>query len=129
LYVLLFTAITAPCVPAGEYRTFRDYAPVVKVEPVVATGYRRETRRVCPQPDRAVHTSAAVAPTIGDDIRRQMRSWEREHACRLVGEERPFERITGYRVTYSYQGRTSTTLMSRDPGKRVPVDISLSPLP
>jgi hypothetical protein len=32
-------------------------------------------------------------------------------------------------VTYRYRGYTSTTQLSYDPGERIPVTVSLSPLP
>jgi uncharacterized protein YcfJ len=36
-------------------------------------------------------------------------------------------RITGYRVTYIYQGREFVTTTTRDPGRRIDIEVSLTP--
>jgi len=35
--------------------------------------------------------------------------------------------MDGYNVTYRYQGRTYSTQMDHRPGKRIPVNVSVSP--
>jgi uncharacterized protein YcfJ len=47
--------------------------------------------------------------------------------CRVHQEERFEERIDGYRVTYSYNGREYTTRMSYDPGPQLRVRVHVSP--
>lgn len=37
------------------------------------------------------------------------------------------QRIEGYKVTYVYNGREMTTMMSRDPGSRIRVGVSVQP--
>ena len=107
---------------------FQAYAPVLNVEPVIETRYEPITRRVCNEPDDAAREFNEVAATIGEDIRHQARLWQQQHRCRNVTEQRASERITGYRVTYRYGEETTTTRLSYDPGKRVPVSVSLSPM-
>lgn len=107
---------------------FQDYAPVLNVEPVFETRYEPVTRRVCTEPDASTRKFNEVAATIGEDIRYQTRQWQQRHRCRNVTEQRAREQITGYRVTYRYGEETATTRMSYDPGKRVPVNVSLSPM-
>lgn len=51
-----------------------------------------------------------------------------EQRCRTVDEARYEQRITGYDVSYRYQGRLYSTQMPYDPGRRIPVQVSVSPL-
>ena len=107
---------------------FQAYAPVLNVEPVIETHYEPITQRVCNEPDDTAREFNEVAATIGEDIRRQARQWQQQHRCRNVTEQRASEHITGYQVTYRYGEETQTTRLSYDPGKRVPVSVSLSPM-
>jgi len=128
LQILLLGVALGTCrfAGAGEYRV---YAPVVSVEPVHETRYEAVTREVCTGPDAARRDFTEVASTIGDDIRRQTRLWQQQRSCRTITEHHPRKHISGYRVTYRYRGHTATTRLARDPGERIPLDISLSPLP
>jgi len=107
---------------------FQAFAPVLHVEPVMKTRYEPVTRRVCTEPDESAREFNEVAATIGEDIRRQTRLWQQQHRCSNVTEQRASEHIIGYRVTYRYGGETQTTRLSYDPGKRMPVNVSLSPM-
>ncbi|MDX2456653.1 MAG: hypothetical protein QNL87_04015 [Gammaproteobacteria bacterium] len=107
---------------------FQAFAPVLHVEPVVETRFEPVTRRVCTEPDESAREFNEVAATIGEDIRRQTRLWQQQYRCRNVTEQRAREHITGYRVTYRYGGETQTTRLSYDPGERMPVNVSLSPM-
>lgn len=51
-----------------------------------------------------------------------------ENRCRTVNERHTEERIDGYRVTYTYAGQTYHTRMPHDPGKRIPLRVSVSPI-
>lgn len=50
-----------------------------------------------------------------------------ERRCRTVYESHAEERIDGYDVTYRYAGETYTTRLPHDPGRRLPVHVSVSP--
>ena len=125
--VLLFLvwSITLPVV-AG---TFRSYATVVDVQPIVETSYEPVSRRVCTDPDRAERQHTEVLATIGEDIHNQIRLWRAQRSCAVVTERQARERVTAYRVTYRYRGHTAVTRLSYHPGERMPVNVSLSPLP
>ena len=125
IQVLLFTWCMSGFTHAFDYRA---YAPVVNVEPVIETRYEPVARRVCTEPDAAAREFNGVAATIGEDIRRQARLWQQQQRCRTVTEQRAHKDISGYRVTYHYGGETETTWLSYDPGDRIPVNVSLSPL-
>jgi uncharacterized protein YcfJ len=107
---------------------FQAYAPVLSVEPVMETRYEPVTRRVCIEPDESAREFSEVAASIGEDIRHQTQLWQQQHRCRNVTEQRASEHISGYQVTYRYGGETQTTRLSYDPGERMPVNVSLSPM-
>lgn len=72
---------------------------------------------------------AAIGAIVGDRLSHRAGGdefYEREvRRCRMVDN---FEtRITGYRVTYEYAGRTYTTMLPYDPGPRLPVRVSVEP--
>jgi uncharacterized protein YcfJ len=109
--------------------TFRGYAEVLNVQPIVETYYEPVTRQVCADPDAASREFSALSASIGEDIRHQLRLWQAQRSCSMVTERQARERVTAYRVTYRYRGHTSTTRLSHHPGDRLPVNVSLSPLP
>ncbi len=48
--------------------------------------------------------------------------------CETVSRVRHEERIDGYRVTYLYNGSEFTTRTDHDPGHRIPVRVSITPV-
>jgi len=124
-WLLSLTILMNGIARAVEYQAF---APVLKVEPIIETRYEPVTRELCTEPDDSAREFNNVAASIGEDIRRQVRLWQQQHSCRNVTEQRARESIVGYRVTYRYGGETATTRLSYDPGERMPVNVSLSPL-
>ncbi len=113
----------------ADSQGFRDYAPVLNVEPIRETFYEPVTRETCAAEPEVASRSYPVAATIGEDIRRQIRLSRPPERCHTVTETREQVRVTGYWVTYRYGGRTSRTRLSYDPGRRMPVNVNLSPLP
>ena len=111
---------------AGETWSHREYATVVGVEPIVET-VPGPPGGACETGARSLGESLPPAATIGEDVRRQLRLWRRQRDCRRRRAAR--ERILGYWVTYRFEGRIATTRLPYDPGDRIPVDVSLSPLP
>ena len=114
---------------SGDPQGFRDYAPVVNVEPIVETSYEPVMHQTCADPQELAPGSYPVASTIGEDIRHQIRLSQARDDCHTVIETDRQARVTGYWVTYRYRGRTSRTRLSYDPGSQMPVDVDLSPLP
>jgi uncharacterized protein YcfJ len=47
-------------------------------------------------------------------------------SCRTVNDVQ--QRLTGYRVTYEYHGQEYTTVMRDQPGRTLPVRVSVTPL-
>jgi len=114
---------------AAGAEAFQTYATVVNVQPITETIDAPVTRRVCTDPDSAAREFTSLSATIGEDIRQQNRLWQAQRSCKTIVEKQPREKVTAYRVTYSYRGYTSTTRLSYHPGERMPVNVSLSPLP
>ena len=113
---------------AAAAEQFQAFAPVIGVVPVYETRYEPVTREVCTDPDASLRRFDEIAPTIGEDVRRQTRLWQQGQHCRIVTERQPREHVTGYRVTYRYNGETETALLPYDPGKQMRVNVSLSPV-
>ena len=79
----------------------------------------------------AAAVGAGIGAIVGDRLSERsggsMEYSEREvRRCRMVDNWE--SRIVGYRVTYEYQGRVYTTMLPYDPGRRLPVQVSVTPL-
>lgn len=124
LALLLPLTVWPVSLPPAAADGYRDYASVVKVEPIVSGEYRTQMLRVC-QP--AAQSEPAVAASIGAELRQQARRWAQDPQCRMLPKRRYQQRIDGYWVTYAYGGATQVRRMPRDPGKKLPVEVLLSP--
>lgn len=69
--------------------------------------------------DRIANANAAPVMAPAPEAR-EVRS------CRTVQDVQT--RVTGYRVTYEYHGYEHTTVMREQPGRTVPVRVSVTPL-
>jgi len=74
-----------------------------------------------------------LGASIGRDaaLRRQGRPghyYATEQRCEVEETVHEEERLDGYRVTYSYQGRSFVTRMAEDPGSTVRVRVQVDPL-
>jgi uncharacterized protein YcfJ len=80
----------------------------------------------------AAAAGAIAGAMVGDRVEnngRNVQGGVQEQAvrqCRMV--EAIESRTSGYDVTYEYRGQTYTSLMSRDPGNRVRLRVSVEPL-
>lgn len=74
-----------------------------------------------------VVVGAAVGNQIANQGRAPVQADQREvRSCRTVFDAQ--SRINGYRVTYEYQGHAYTTVMPGDPGRSIPVRVSITPM-
>ena len=77
---------------------------------------------------------AVLGASIGNDISRNSHQrgntveYRTETRCNVQQDVEYYERVTGYKVTYRYNGRTYHTRMDRDPGKRIQVRVTVSPV-
>ncbi|MGH8529861.1 MAG: glycine zipper 2TM domain-containing protein [Nevskiales bacterium] len=71
---------------------------------------------------------AAIGANSAARDTRVVNETEYVNQCRTVHETRTEERIDGYDVTYRYDGQTYTTRMPYDPGERIPVRVSVTPV-
>lgn len=81
--------------------------------------------------DAATAVGAVVGVMAGDHLANQNRVAQVEQVprevrnCRTVSDVQT--RINGYRVTYEYRGHMYTTVMPEDPGRTLPVRVSVVP--
>ena len=85
--------------------------------------------------NRAATAAGAIAgAVIGDQVQARGRSANYDEyadaghevqRCRVV--DNWDNRLTGYRVEYEYAGRSYTTVLPQDPGRRIPVRVSVTP--
>jgi uncharacterized protein YcfJ len=78
----------------------------------------------------AAAAGATVGAIVGDrlgnrDQGRQVVYQQEVHRCRMVDQWET--RISGYRVTYEYGGRSYTTVLPYDPGRRLAVRVDVHP--
>ena len=85
--------------------------------------------------NRAATAAGAIAgAVIGDQVQsRNRRASDDDYAdsgrearrCRVV--DNWDQQLTGYRVVYEYAGRSYTTVLPQDPGRNLPVKVSVTP--
>ena len=92
-----------------------------------AVGHKKRNKQV------GTVVGALLGGSIGADIaRRNSRStavsYQTATRCHIVEQTRREERLTGYDVTYEYNGATYRTRMQRDPGDSVRVRVRVTPV-
>lgn len=74
---------------------------------------------------------ALLGGSLGNDYNNHTKHYRddgyRGEQCRVTNRYRQEQRIDGYRVTYRYNGKSYTTHMDHDPGRRIPVNVSVTP--
>lgn len=126
-YLVPMLSLLLPIASLAGPARFNDAATVLAVEPIVEQHLETERRWTCEQHE-AMLEMLPIAATIGADIRRQLRSKAPQTHCGWAEIRSPVERINGYRVTYSYNGRRYTRQMQQPPGEFIPVRVALEPL-
>lgn len=81
----------------------------------------------------ATLAGALLGASIGNDIRQRNNYRTRGHnevqtSCYTVNDYIQKRKVTGYNVSYRYHGQTYTTVMDHHPGKRIKVQVAVSPL-
>jgi uncharacterized protein YcfJ len=82
--------------------------------------------------EAATAAGAVIGALTGDNLDNRDRTVREEvvprevQRCQTVDDWQ--ERLTGYRVSYEYQGQRYITVMDRDPGRRLPVQVSVEPI-
>jgi uncharacterized protein YcfJ len=74
---------------------------------------------------------ALLGASIGRDVSSRNGSryaYRQVEHCEQVNRRREKSYITGYRVTYRYQGELYSTQMARDPGPRIKLRVAVSPV-
>lgn len=77
---------------------------------------------------------AILGASIGHDVTRKHAydegrvRYRTETRCNVSHDIEYYERVTGYNVTYRYNGRTYQTRMDHDPGRRIRVRVNVVPV-
>ncbi|PIE42733.1 MAG: hypothetical protein CSA50_08845 [Gammaproteobacteria bacterium] len=94
-----------------------------------AVGHKKRNKQI------GTAVGALLGAGIGHDITSANRSrhnrgyhYRDERRCETHYETRYEERVVGYNVWYRYNGESFTTRMDHDPGERIKVRVTVSPL-
>ncbi len=94
-----------------------------------AVGHKKRNKQV------GTAVGAILGASIGHDISRSSRYSERGHdvyrderRCETHYQTHYEEKVIGYNVWYRYNGENFSTRMDRDPGKKIRVRVSVTPL-
>lgn len=93
-----------------------------------ALGYRKSSKGL------GTLVGAVIGGSIGHQIghirshsSRQNYSAYHQPECRLIYNRDKERRLTGYRVTYRYQGETFESFVRQHPGNKIKIKINVSP--
>ena len=92
-----------------------------------AVGHNKTNKRV------GTVLGAVLGHTIGRDIMRQnqqpeYREYQTVQRCKTVYQQHEEERLTGYQVTYLYNGEEYSIRTDSDPGDEIRVRVSVQPV-
>lgn len=79
---------------------------------------------------RALATGVGVlaGAAVGDNLGNRDVEPHRREERRCVREDHWVQEVTGYEVTYRYGGMQRTVVLPRDPGRRIEVEVSVTPV-
>ena len=70
--------------------------------------------------DRIGNQGAQPPQTVYQNVQREVRT------CRTVNDVQ--QQLTGYRVTYEYNGNLYSTVTRQQPGRTLPIQVSITPM-
>ena len=104
-----------------------DYAQVLRVTPVYQTLTATRMEQRCDPPASANRITRAVG-AIKDRLRRDEENKPPPANCRAIPVEREFRRPIAYDVDYVYKGAKYRSRLADDPGNRLRIRVSVSPV-
>lgn len=141
--VLFLPALVAPVigfvlatVPSGAARAQNtviqaenvrfDYAQVLRVTPVYQTLRATSVEEQCESEEKDSRLSRVVG-AVKEALTREQKE-QQEAACRPVTVEREFRRPIAYDVDYVYKGAKYRSRLPEDPGNRLRIRVSVTPV-
>ena len=106
-----------------------DYAQVIAVRPIYQVLRTTSTARVCDESGRTRTLSRRMAGAVKQRLSGDQDAQEEGVNCRMEQVPREFRRTIAYDVDYVYKGSKFRTRMARDPGNRLRIRVSITPLP
>jgi uncharacterized protein YcfJ len=104
-----------------------DYAQVLRVTPVYQTLTATRMEQKCDPPPSSNRITRAVS-TLKERLRREEEKKAPAANCRTVPVEREFRRPIAYDVDYVYKGAKYRSRLAEDPGNRLRIRVSISPV-
>jgi uncharacterized protein YcfJ len=104
-----------------------DYAQVLRVTPVYQTLTATRMEQRCDPPPSSGRISRAVG-ALKERLRREEENQAAASNCKTVPVEREFRRPIAYDVDYVYKGAKFRSRLPEDPGNRLRVRVSISPV-
>ena len=104
-----------------------DYAQVLRVTPVYQTLTATRMEQKCDPPPSTNRITRAVG-AIKERLRREEEKKAAATNCRSVPVEREFRRPIAYDVDYVYKGAKFRSRLVEDPGNRLRIRVSISPV-
>jgi uncharacterized protein YcfJ len=104
-----------------------DYAQVLRVTPVYQTLTATRMEQRCEPPPSSNRITRAVG-AIKERLRREEEQKAAAANCRTVPVEREFRRPIAYDVDYVYKGAKFRSRLAEDPGNRLRIRVSISPV-
>lgn len=106
-----------------------DYAQVLRVTPVYQTlTATRMEQRCDPPPATPSNRITRAVGAIKERLRRDEEKKAAAANCRSVPVEREFRRPIAYDVDYVYKGAKFRSRLAEDPGNRLRIRVSISPV-
>jgi uncharacterized protein YcfJ len=104
-----------------------DYAQVLRVTPVYQTLTATRMEQRCDPPPSTSRITRAVG-ALKERLRREEEKQAASTNCRTVPVEREFRRPIAYDVDYVYKGSKFRSRLAEDPGNRLRIRVSISPV-
>ncbi|WP_425600254.1 hypothetical protein [Lysobacter arenosi] len=99
-----------------------DYAQVLRVTPVYQTLKANTVEQKCESDSRL----SRVVGAVKDALTREEK--EQQDKCKPVTVEREYRRPIAYDVDYTYKGAKFRSRLAEDPGNRLRIRVSVTPV-
>lgn len=103
-----------------------DYAQVLRVTPVYQTLRATSVEEQCEGENKGDSRISRVVGAVKEALTREEK--QQETNCRPVSVEREFRRPIAYDVDYVYKGAKYRSRLPEDPGNRLRIRVSVTPV-
>ncbi len=104
-----------------------DYAQVLRVSPIYQTLRASSVEEQCEGEDKGDSRISRVVGAVKEALTREEKQ-QQELKCKPVTVEREFRRPIAYDVDYVYKGAKYRSRLPEDPGNRLRIRVSVTPV-